>query len=56
MLNVSTAFGFLVGWFAYHFLMNRAVMMRKCCLDHFATHATCDCTDCAADRAAKGGE
>lgn len=43
---VSVGIGFLLGWFAYHFVMNRAVMMRKCCLLHFSTHSTCPCSDC----------
>jgi hypothetical protein len=43
---VSLALGFLLGWFAYHLLMNRAVMMRECCVQHFSTHNVCPCRDC----------
>jgi len=42
--------GALAGWFAYHLVMNRTVMMRACCVKHFATHAECNCRDCCADR------
>ena len=45
--------GFLVGWIGYHFLMNRTVMMRECCVRHFASHDKCKCRDCAADRMAR---
>jgi hypothetical protein len=47
---MSYVVGFLAGWFAYHLLMNRAVMMRRCCLDHFAEHPTCPCADCERER------
>lgn len=43
---MTYAIGFLAGWFLYHFLMNRAVMMRDCCVEHFKTHPTCQCRDC----------
>ena len=46
----DVAIGFLLGWFAYHFVMNRAVMMRECCLKHFQTHNVCPCADCKRDR------
>ncbi len=49
---MSYAVGFLGGWLFYHLLMNRTVMMRRCCIEHFATHETCSCTDCEMDRAA----
>jgi len=47
---MSYAIGFLGGFLLYHFLMNRAVMMRRCCLEHFATHETCQCPDCAKEK------
>jgi hypothetical protein len=47
---MSFLFGFLAGYTLYHFLMNRAVMMRKCCVEHFATHPKCECPDCKRDR------
>lgn len=47
------AIGFLAGWLCYHFLMNRAVMMRYCCLLHFQTHDVCTCKDCILDRKVK---
>lgn len=40
------ALGFLLGWFTYHLLMNRTVMMRECCVKHFSTHNVCPCKDC----------
>jgi hypothetical protein len=46
----GVAVGFLVGWFAYHFTMNRAIMFRECCLKHFGTHDICPCGDCKRDR------
>jgi hypothetical protein len=42
--------GCLAGWLAYHFIMNRTVMMRECCLKHFASHDKCKCRDCASER------
>ena len=42
--------GFIGGWLFYHFLMNRTVMMRDCCVRHFATHSTCECRDCHTER------
>jgi len=45
-----TVVAFIGGFLLYHILMNRAVMMRQCCLEHFATHAKCECRDCHADR------
>ena len=42
--------GFIAGFLLYHFLMNRAVMMRDCCLRHFATHDVCGCRDCVGER------
>jgi len=47
---MSYAIGFVAGFLLYHFLMNRSVMMRDCCLKHFATHAECECRDCHAER------
>ena len=44
---MAIAVGFVLGFLVYHFLMNRAVMMRECCLKHFATHAHCQCRDCS---------
>ena len=44
-------FWWLVGFFTYHFLMNRTVMMRDCCVEHFKTHLReCKCNDCVRDR------
>jgi hypothetical protein len=47
---MSYAIGFIAGFLLYHLLMNRAVMMRECCLKHFASHAECECPHCHAER------
>ena len=46
----SLVAGFVAGFLLYHVLMNRAVMMRECCLKHFATHDECECRDCHSER------
>lgn len=53
---MTYAIGFLLGWFGYHYLMNRAVMMRRCCVEHFATHERCECIDCAREREERDGK
>jgi hypothetical protein len=47
---VSYVIGFVAGFYVYNFLMNRTVMMRRCCLEHFADHETCACADCVQER------
>jgi hypothetical protein len=42
--------GFIFGFLLYHFIMNRTIMMRRCCLEHFSTHAKCKCADCVSER------
>jgi len=46
----QVAIGFILGWLAYHFVMNRTIMMRECCVKHFKTHNVCPCGDCRRDR------
>lgn len=50
----SLVVGFIFGFLFYHVLMNRAAMMRRCCLNHFATHPTCLCPDCSREREVEG--
>jgi hypothetical protein len=48
--------GALAGFFLYHWLVHHVAMYRTCCRQHYRTHATCPCGDCANQRAAEQAE
>ena len=52
-MSATLAAGFALGFLARHLLGYWHLMFRACCRDHYATHATCPCRDCAADREAR---
>lgn len=55
MTATLIAIGFALGFGCYHLLATLPVMWRVCCRAHFASHATCDCRDCAGAREAEDG-
>lgn len=41
---------FAAGYYLSHLMNCWGAMYRRCCREHYATHATCRCADCQRDR------
>lgn len=52
MVGPDFFLGMLAGFILHKLLTSWRAMWRVCCREHYETHATCPCRDCAADRVA----